>query len=214
MNRFRTLNNHTRRLGILYVLSAPSGAGKTTLLQGLRQAATFSYNVSCTTRAPRPNEEDGRDYYFLSEPEFTRRVEAGEFLEHAEVHGNHYGTPLRHVVEKLESGADVLIDIDTAGAAQIRKSGHAVIRNAICDVFVMPPSLQELRQRLQQRGTEAEEQIALRIQNAEIEMRCWRDYRYTIISASREADLDNFLAIMRAEQLASHRWQLDELLTS
>lgn len=208
------MNNHHRRLGILYVLSAPSGAGKTTLLQGLRRAASFTYNVSCTTRAPRPNEVNGADYYFLSETEFARRVEAGEFLEHAEVHGKRYGTPLQNVVERLENGEDVLIDIDTAGAAQIRHSPHPVIQNALCDVFVMPPSLAELRRRLEERGTEDESQIALRVRNAEAEMRCWREYRYTIISASREADLANFLAIIQAEPLASHRWQLDELLSS
>lgn len=202
------MNNHTpefRRNGILFVLSAPSGAGKTTLTTALRQKPDFVYAVSCTTRAPRPGEVDGEDYYFLSEDDFVARVKAGEFLEHAEVHGRHYGTLKRTVLDQLEHGVDILIDIDTQGAASIRACDDPFIQDALADVFIMPPSVDELRRRLQRRGTETPEQIETRIRNASSEMKHWREYRYTIISGSMEEDIEKFRAVMRAERYLSRR---------
>jgi guanylate kinase len=199
------LSNQFTRSGILFVVSAPSGAGKTTLCDALRQTPDFVYSVSCTTRAPRAGENDGEDYHFLSESEFLERVNAGEFLEHAEVHGKYYGTLRQPILSNLESGVDVLIDIDIQGAAAIRSVGDEFIRRALCDVFIMPPDLDELRRRLTKRGTETVEQIELRLMNAAREMQLWREYRYTIISKSMEEDLLKFRHIMGAERYLSRR---------
>jgi guanylate kinase len=194
-----------RRLGILFVVSAPSGAGKSTLLNALRQTPDFAYSVSYTTRAPRAGEVQGEDYHFVSMDEFQRRLEGGEFLEYAQVHGNCYGTLRSTVVEQLHDGVDVLIDIDVQGARQIRSDQNAAIRAAVADIFIMPPSLDELRRRLHKRGTETPEQIEIRLRNAAAEMEAWHDYRYTIISGSVEEDLQKFRSIMRAEHYLSHR---------
>jgi guanylate kinase len=196
------------RLGILFVVSAPSGAGKSTLLNALRQTPDFVYSVSCTTRAPRPGEIDGEDYHFISEEEFRRRLANGEFLESAEVHGNFYGTLRATVIEHLRAGVDVLIDIDVQGARVIRNDPNAEIRASVADIFIMPPSLEELRRRLIKRGTETPAQIEVRLHNAAAEMEVWRDYRYTIVSGSVEEDLQKFRAIMRAERYLSRRMNL------
>lgn len=194
-----------RRLGILFVVSAPSGAGKSTVLNALRQTPDFVYSVSYTTRPPRPGETHGEDYNFVSMEEFQQRLAGGEFLEYAEVHGNYYGTLRSVVVEQLHDGVDVLIDIDVQGARQIRADQNSAIRDAVADIFIMPPSLDELRRRLNKRGTETPEQIEIRLHNAATEMEAWRDYRYTIISGSIEEDLQKFRHIMKAERYLSHR---------
>jgi guanylate kinase len=203
--------NNIHRSGILFVLSAPSGAGKTTLTTALRHKPDFVYAVSCTTRAPRAGEIDGEDYFFLSQDDFQSRVEAGEFLEFAEVHGRFYGTLRSTVMDNLSKGVDVLIDIDTTGAASIRNCGDPTITSALADVFIMPPGLEELSRRLRRRGTESEEQIATRIENAAAEMRHWRDYRYTLISSSMEEDIEKFRAVMRAERYLSRRLTISGL---
>lgn len=194
----------TRR-GILFVLSAPSGAGKTTLCNALRQKPDFVYSVSCTTRSPRPSELDGKDYHFLSQSDFDAKVRNNEFLEHASVHGASYGTLRQNVMRHLETGTDVLLDIDVQGAAMMRQNADASLLRDIVDVFLMPPSLEELRRRLLKRGTESEEQLQLRLANAGREMKAWRTYRYTIVTASPQEDFDNFRAIMCAERNASAR---------
>jgi len=189
----------------LFVISAPSGAGKTTLCSALRQTPDFVYSVSCTTREPRAGEIDGEDYHFVSEKEFLARLNADEFLEHALVHGHYYGTLSEPLLVNLRKGVDVLIDIDTQGAAAIRNRNDPFIRNALTDVFIMPPDLDELRRRLIKRGAETSEQIELRLVNAAREMELWRDYRYTIISQSVEEDLTKFRHIMGAERYLSRR---------
>ena len=199
------MNSNFQRTGILFVLSAPSGAGKTTLCSALRHKPDFVYAVSCTTRGPRAGEIEGEDYHFLSDEEFDRRVTASEFLEYAEVHGSKYGTLKSSVTENLRKGIDVLIDIDTKGAATIRACGDPFILDALADVFIMPPNLEELRRRLMKRGTETEEQIATRLQNAAAEMERWREYKYTLISGSMEEDIEKFRAVMRAERYQSRR---------
>ena len=199
------MSREFHRRGILFVVSAPSGAGKSTLLNALRPGADFVYSVSCTTRPPRLGEIDGEDYHFLTAEDFERKLAAGEFLESAEVHGNHYGTLRAAVTGRLAAGVDVLIDIDVQGAAQIRGDANAEIRASIADIFIMPPSLDELRHRLVKRGTETLEQIETRMTNAATEMEAWRDYRYTLISGSVEEDLQKFRAIMRAERYLSRR---------
>ena len=196
------------RYGILFVISAPSGAGKTTLVDALRQTPNFVYSVSCTTRAPRGGEIEGEDYQFLSDVDFRARVKAGDFLEHAQVHGDFYGTLRKPVMVNLKNGVDVLIDIDTQGAAAIRNCDDSFIRQALTDVFIMPPDLEELRRRLMKRGTETAQQIDSRLVTAAREMELWRDYRYTIISQSMEEDLQKFRHIMGAERYLSRRLAL------
>lgn len=205
MSRSKTLNKESSRYGILFVVSAPSGAGKSTLCDALRQTPDFVYSVSCTTRPPRAGEIEGEDYHFVSESEFVRRAAAGEFLEHACVHGKYYGTLRAPVLSNLQKGVDVLIDIDTQGAAAIRHYDDPFVRQALADVFIMPPDLEELRRRLTKRGTETVEQIELRLKTAAREMELWREYRYTIISRSVEEDLLKFRHIMGAERYLSAR---------
>jgi len=202
------LSNQFSRSGILFVVSAPSGAGKTTLCDALRQTRDFVYSVSCTTRPPRAGEIEGEDYQFLGESDFRARIEAKEFLESAKVHEHYYGTLREPIVAHLRKGVDVLIDIDTQGAAAIRNYDDEFIRESLCDVFIMPPDLDELRRRLTRRGTETGEQIDLRLSTAAQEMELWRDYRYTIISKSMEEDLQKFRHIMGAERYLSKRLAL------
>jgi guanylate kinase len=193
------------RSGILFVVSAPSGAGKTTLVERIRRTPNLFYSVSCTTRTPRAGEIDGQDYRFLSDADFRERVAKGDFVEHAEVHGDHYGTLREPIVTNLETGKDVLIDIDVQGAAVIRNCGDPLVQDALVDVFIMPPDLEELRKRLLKRGTETAQQIDSRLATAAREMEHWRDYRYTIISGSVEEDLQRFRQIMEAESYLSRR---------
>jgi guanylate kinase len=199
------LSSQFSRQGILFVISAPSGAGKTTLVQALRKNPNFFYSVSCTTRAPRAGEIDGEDYRFVSAPNFHARIEAGDFLEHAKVHRDLYGTVREPVLTNLKNGVDVLIDIDTQGAATIRSCSDVVIQQALADIFIMPPDVTELRRRLIKRGTETEQQIESRLATAKREMELWRDYRYTIVSGSIEEDLDKVRTIMSAERYLTRR---------
>ena len=187
------------------MLSAPSGAGKTTLVDALRKTSEFVYSVSCTTRPARAGEVEGEDYRFLSDEEFNARAKAGEFLEHATVHGHHYGTLLKPIAEDLANGRDVLIDIDTQGATNIRNSKDHFIREALADIFLMPPDVDELRRRLTKRGTETANQIEMRLGNAIREMESWPQYRYTIISRTNEEDVEKFRHIMNAERYLSRR---------
>lgn len=206
-------NNPTRftRNGILIVLSAPSGTGKTTLMSALREKENFVYSVSCTTRSARPGEVDGRDYHFLTVDEFLRKRDAGEFLESAQVHKHHYGTLKSEVMAHLESGVDVMVDVDTQGAESIRNCSDPLIRDALADVFIMPPGVTELRRRLEKRGSETEDQIAVRLKDAEGEMRHWRAYRYTILSGSIEENIDQFRAVLLAERALTRRLMEDAI---
>src|SRR3954451_20177681 len=158
-SRSKTLSRQFTRTGILFVVSAPSGAGKTTLCDALRQTSDFVYSVSCTTRPPRASEIDGEDYRFISEVDFAARIGGDQFLEHAKVHEHRYGTLREPIVSNLKQGIDVLIDVDTQGAAVIRNYDNKFIRDALCDVFIMPPDLEELRRRLIKRDTETNAQI-------------------------------------------------------
>jgi guanylate kinase len=199
------LNKQFSRSGILFVVSAPSGAGKTTLVEAIRKTPNVFYSVSCTTRAPRSGESNGQDYQFLSQGDFCAHVKAGHFLEHAQVHGDFYGTLREPVVTNLRNGTDVLIDIDTQGAANIRNSKDEFVRQALADIFIMPPDVDELRRRLTKRGTETAAQIETRLGNAIREMQSWPKYRYTIISRTTEEDLQKFRHIMNAERYLSRR---------
>jgi len=189
------------RTGILLLVSGPSGSGKTTLCRRLAEEREARYSISCTTRAPRPGETDGRDYHFLTRDEFERRVAAGEFLEHAEVHGNRYGTLKSEVLGHLAAGTDIVMDIDVQGAAQVRACDDEAIHAALVDLFVMPPSEAELRARLTGRGTDSEDVIALRMANSLDEMRHWPEYTFRLISGTHEDDYLRFKALLLAERL-------------
>jgi guanylate kinase len=199
-----------RRQGILFVISAPSGTGKTTLCENLRATPDFIYSVSCTTRKPRSGEVDDVDYHFLTQENFLSRANNGEMLEYALVHGNYYGTLKSTVKEALAQGTDVLLDIDVQGAMSIRKTDDPMVRDSLVDVFIMPPTLEELEKRLRKRGTETEEQVQMRLQTGREEMKLWPLYKYTILSGSMEEDLIKFRAIMRAERYLSRRLELND----
>jgi guanylate kinase len=193
------------RTGILLVVSGPSGSGKTTLCRRLADSGEVRYSISCTTRPPRSGEEHGKDYHFLSKDDFLRRLEAGDFLEHAVVHGNLYGSLKSEVASHLQAGTDVVMDIDIQGAEQVRTCPDPDIQRAFVDLFVMPPSEDELHKRLSGRGTDSDEVIALRMANALEEMRHWKLYTYRLLSSTREVDYANFQALVTAERLRVSR---------
>jgi guanylate kinase len=184
--------------GQLFVVSAPSGAGKTTLTRMLLAADDgLRLSVSHTTRKPRANEEDGRHYHFIDVPTFIAMRDRGEFLEHAEVHGNFYGTSKAWIGTRLAAGDDVLLEIDWQGARQVRAAFPAVV-----SVFVLPPSLAELKRRLDTRGTDSAEVIARRIAAAEAEMRQVDDFAYAIINEDLERAFGDLQSIVRASRLS------------
>lgn len=193
------------RTGILLLVSGPSGSGKTTLCKRLSHSGEARHSISCTTRAPRAGEIDGEHYHFVTLAQFEEKLAAGEFLEHALVHGNRYGTLRSEVLGYLESGADVVMDIDVQGAAQVRASDDDAIQRALVDLFVMPESEDELRARLVGRGTDSEEVIALRMENALVEIAHWPEYTYRLLSRTPEEDYTRFLSLLVAERLRISR---------
>lgn len=191
---------------MLCVVSGPSGSGKTTLCRRYSEdEGNAVYAVSATTREPRGGEVDGTDYYFLSRAEFEAGIARGDFLEHAEVHGKLYGTLKSEVCNHLAAGRDVLMDIDVQGANFVRSSSDPKIRAALVDIFILLPGESELLKRLQHRGTETDEQRALRLRNAIEECRHWPEYRYTFVSADRETDYATFCSILAGERCRSSR---------
>lgn len=186
------------RKGIALVLSAPSGTGKTTLTRRLlTQFPHFGYSISCTTRFPRAGEQDGRDYHFISVAEFEKRRAEGYFAEWAEVHGNYYGTPLTPVRRMLESGQDLLFDIDVQGAAQLKLT----LSDAVF-AFILPPSMTELENRLRKRGTDSEETIQRRLENARGELLEARWYDALIVNDDLDLAYDSLRALYLAATLA------------
>ena len=193
------------RTGILLVVSGPSGSGKTTLCRRLADEEEAHYSISCTTRAPRNGEVNGKDYHFLDRDDFTKRIQTGNFLEHAEVHGNHYGTLKSEVLNYISKGVDVVMDIDVQGATLVRACEDPEIQTALTDLFVMPPSNGELRARLTGRGTDTDDIIALRMKNALDEIEHWPSYSYRLVSATREEDYTRFKSLIISERLRISR---------
>ncbi|MCR5809692.1 MAG: guanylate kinase [Clostridiales bacterium] len=166
--------------GILYIISGPSGVGKGTIARALLEASEGSmvFSVSATTRAPRPGEEHGREYFFITREEFDRMIEEGEFLEYMNVFGrNYYGTPRRYVEEQLEAGRDVLLDIDVNGAMKVKENCPEAVA-----IMLAPPSMAELRRRLENRGTETQEVIERRLAEAKSELSRMNEYDYVIVN--------------------------------
>ena len=196
---------------LLVVISAPSGTGKTTLCEQLLKARpNLTRAITCTTREARPGERDGVDYYFLDAATFLKRVQAGNFLEHATVHGNSYGTLKSEVLGKLRQGKDVILNVDVQGAATIReesKEDHELGR-ALLTVFLTPPSMEVLEQRLKKRGLDSGPIIQKRLSVARQEIAQWKHFDYLIVSASIDEDLRRMEAILEAEKMRQSRAQL------
>jgi guanylate kinase len=195
---------------LLVLISAPSGGGKTTLCQQLLAARPgMTRAITCTTRAPREGERDGVDYYFLDAASFLKRVQAGNFLEHATVYGHSYGTLKAEVLGKLRQGKDVLLNVDVQGAATIRSVAlaDAELRRALFTVFLTPPSLSVLEGRLRKRGTDIAAVIQKRLSVARQEIAQWKHFDYLLISGTIAEDLRQMLAIVEAEKMRTVRVQ-------
>lgn len=187
--------------GHLYVIAAPSGAGKTSLLRAvMAKRPNIGFSVSCTTRKPRPGEVDGRDYHFISRPDFERLVDAGEFVEHADVFGNLYGTRRSVVEGALAEGRDLILEIDWQGARQVRERLPEAVQ-----VFILPPSRAELEKRLRGRGSDSEEAIARRLAESAVEMSHWQEFDYVIVNRDFEAAVAELEAIFDGHGEASRR---------
>ena len=197
-----------KKNSLLIVLSAPSGGGKTTLCeQMLKDNPNISRAVTCTTRAPRDGERDGIDYYFLAAEDFLKRVQAGNFLEHATVYGNSYGTLKAEVLGKLRSGKDVLLAVDVQGASAIRTQAEQEeeLGRALVEVFLTPESLTVLEQRLKKRGKDAPDAIRKRLAVAKQEIAQWKHFDYLLISTSVKEDVRRMQAIYDAEKMRQPR---------
>lgn len=190
------------RRGLMLVLSSPSGAGKTTISRALLERETgISMSVSATTRSPREGEIDGKDYHFVDVERFHRMVEAGEFLEHARVFSNYYGTPRAPVEATLAQGKDVLFDIDWQGTQQLAQNARA----DLVSVFILPPSLDELHRRLSGRGLDSADVVAERMAKAGDEMSHWPEYDYIVVNSDLETSIGEVRSILAAARLKRER---------
>ena len=195
----------TGRRGLMLILSSPSGAGKTTLTRMLLQdkAVDLTLSVSVTTRARRSSEVDGIHYHFITRAEFERLRDAGDLLEHAEVHGNFYGSPRARVEDVLSDGRDVLFDIDYQGTQQVRQKAPG----DVVTIFILPPSLRELQARLERRAEDSADTIAKRLANARHEIQRWTTYDYVLVNDDLQRTYRQVLSILEAERLRRARAQ-------
>jgi guanylate kinase len=192
-------NPDAARRGLLIILSSPSGAGKSTLAARLRAwDPTLNFSVSATTRAPRPGEEHGREYYFHSREEFQDMVAKGDMLEHAEVFGNYYGSPKGPVEEAINAGRDVLFDIDWQGGQQVRASA---LGKHVLSIFILPPSIPELERRLYARAQDSKEVIDGRMSKSRDEISHWPEYDYVLVNEDLEETEARLKTIVAAERL-------------
>jgi guanylate kinase len=195
---------------LLILISAPSGGGKTTLVrQLLRARRSMVRAVTCTTRLPRAGEKNGVDYYFLKAEDFLKRVQAGNFLEHATVFGNSYGLLKSELLDKLRAGKDVLLNVDVQGAATIREKAknEPELKDALVSIFLTPTSLVEIERRLKKRAADAPAEILKRLAGARHEIVQWKNFDYLLISGSKQEDLRRALAIIEAEKMRVGRAQ-------
>lgn len=189
--------------GRLYIISAPSGAGKSTLCSMLiNKYPAVRYSISYTTRAPRGNEQNGKEYFFINKAQFENMAANNDFLEWAEVHGNYYGTSKTQIEDALQQGIDILLDIDPQGAMQLKKklNGKATF------IFIAAPSLQELKSRLEKRGTDKAENIALRLENAKKEVEYFDKYDYLIINDASDDAFKKLETVYLAEKLHTNQY--------
>lgn len=192
------------RRGVMLVLASPSGAGKSSISRAIfADDPNISLSVSVTTRARRTDELDGRDYHFIDIPTFERMRKSGELLESAEVHGNYYGTPRGHVEEKLAQGRDILFDIDYQGTLQLLERA----REDMVTVFILPPSIRELRKRLERRAQDSKSVIDKRLKNARKEMDHFAEYDYVIINRDLEDSVQKVRTILAAARLEPARYK-------
>jgi guanylate kinase len=205
--------NETNSSPLLILISAPSGGGKTTVCNQLLAARPdLTRAITCTTRAPRPGEKNDVDYYFLDPPDFQRRVQAGEFIEHATVFGHSYGILRAELLDKLRRGRDVLLNVDVQGAATIRAQARQELelQSALVSVFLTPPSLAVLAERLKNRAADAPEEIQKRLGIARKEIAQWNHFDYLLISTTIPEDSRRMLAIVEAEKMRGARSQPPE----
>ena len=185
----------------VFIISAPSGSGKTTLVsQLMAKEQNLEFSISCTTRKPRGQEEDGRQYYFITREEFERRIAADEFLEHARVFDNYYGTSRSELARAEATGKDLVLDIDVQGARQLKDK----IAGAV-SIFILAPSRQELEQRLRVRSEDSGDVIRRRLEDAAAEIRNYKAYDYVIVNAEVEESARNLRSIIRAERVKRER---------
>ncbi|MBP1804300.1 guanylate kinase [Rubellimicrobium aerolatum] len=191
------------RRGLLVILSSPSGAGKTTIARRLLAAdPAMGFSVSATTRPPRPGEVDGREYHFVTRPEFEAMIAAGELLEHAEVFGNLYGSPRRPIEAAMAEGRDTLFDIDWQGGQQVRNSP---LGREVVSVFILPPSLAELERRLRSRGQDSPEVIAGRMARSMAEVSHWAEYDYVLVNRDLDETEARVRHVVEVERLRRER---------
>jgi len=199
---------------LMILISAPSGAGKTTLCELLLKARPdMERAITCTTRAPRKGEVDGVDYYFLKAEDFLRRVQSGNFLEHAPVYGNSYGLLKSELLGKLRSGKDVLLNVDVQGAATIRAAAEnePELKRALVTVFLTTASLETLEARLRTRNADDPAVIKKRLASAKQEVAQWKNFNYLVISTTKQEDLRRTLAIVDAEKMRVERSHAPEM---
>lgn len=193
------------RKGLLIVVSAPSGAGKTTLCKEISRALpNLQHSISYTTRRPRPNETDGVHYFFVTQEKFNKMIKDKEFAEWAVVHGNLYGTSKKQLSEMMDRGIDVILDIDSQGAMQIKENwGNGVF------IYILPPSFDDLRRRLTERNSDATNEIKKRLENAKKEIPYYKRYNYVIINDKFEKALEDLKSIITSERLKIDKFNTD-----
>ena len=197
--------------GVLVILSSPSGAGKTSIARALvEENKSFLFSVSATTRKSRPGEVNGREYHFLTVDEFREKINDGQFLEHAKVFGNLYGTPLKPVMESINDGKDLIFDVDWQGGKQIRSSS---LSKFVISIFILPPSIKALHERLMKRAQDSSETVKDRMTKSIGEIMHWKEYDYVIVNNDFEQTLNEVKSIITSEKLRRVRnSQLEEFI--